>query len=519
MAAGSAASANEWLTFGYDPERSGWNREEHDLSPQNISRLKLLWQTKLPVATADVVLSSLTAPLIATGVATGNRKRDLLFTMGMDDSLSALDAGSGALVWRKTFPTTLKPLRAANINCSNTEQATPVIDKARGAIYFTTSDGMLRGAALADGAERLKPAQFMAPFSRNWSLNLIDGVVYTASGRGCGGTAEQPIEPGTVAAMDVRDPAHPVLTRFFTGKGRPAGPWGRGGPVRGPKGVYVQTADGPRDPDAGLFGNAVLALSPHAQTAADYFIPPEWKMLNAKDLDLGSGSPLIFKFGGRDLVATSSKDSVVYLLDANNLGGSDHATPLYQSPRLGNETGSYYAQGVWGGISAYQTPQGDAYLYVPMWGPAAKGVNFPRRNGEAPHGSIMALRLSKEGAELVPQWISRDLNLPDNVAVANGLVFAVQTGEQAIQHPDNPEGHGRPINGRPALTPAELAKFRATPVAPMTLYALDALTGQELYSSGDLLKDWVHFSQPVVAAGRVFLVSHDAHVYAFGLGR
>ena len=25
--------------------------------------------------------------------------------------------------------------------------------------------------------------------------------------------------------------------------------------------------------------------------------------------------------------------------------------------------------------------------------------------------------------------------------------------------------------------------------------------------------------QPVVAAGRVFLVSHDAHVYAFGLGR
>jgi hypothetical protein len=28
----------------------------------------------------------------------------------------------------------------------------------------------------------------------------------------------------------------------------------------------------------------------------------------------------------------------------------------------------------------------------------------------------------------------------------------------------------------------------------------------------------VHFNQPVVAGGRVFLVSHDAHVYAFGLG-
>jgi len=129
------------------------------------------------------------------------------------------------------------------------------------------------------------------------------------------------------------------------------------------------------------------------------------------------------------------------------------------------------------------------------------------------------LRVEKIGSEfsLAPAWISRDLNLPDNVAVANGVVFAVQTGEQAIQHPDNPDGHGRALPGRHALTQAELEKFRATPVAPMVLYALDAVTGRELYSSKDLLASWVHFNQPVVAAGRVFLVSHDAHVYAFGL--
>ena len=520
LMAGSVASANEWLTFGHDPERSGWNRDEHTLSPKNVSRLKLLWQTKLPVATKDVALSSLTSPLIAAAVATAQGKRDLLFTVGMDDSLSALDAATGTVVWRKTFPNGLKPLRAANINCSDTEQATPVIDKARGVIYFTTSDGMLRGAALGNGAERLTPAQLVAPFSRNWSLNLVDGVVYTAAGRGCGGTVEQAIEPGTVAAMDVRDPADPVVSRFLTGKGRPAGPWGRGGPVKGPKGVYVQTADGPRDPDAGLFGNAVLAIPPRAQGAPDYFIPAEWKALNARDLDLGSGSPLVFRFAGRDLVATSSKDAVVFLLDASSLGGGDHATALYKSPRLGNEAAEYYAQGVWGGISTYRTPKGDTYLYVPMWGPAAKNVSFPKTNGDAPHGSIMALRVAKTGSDfsLAPEWISRDLNLPDNVAVANGVVFAVQTGEQAVQHPDNPDGHGRAMAGVHTLTAAELEKFRATPVAPMVLYALDAVTGRELYSSKDLLKDWVHFNQPVVAGGRVFLVSHDAHVYAFGLG-
>ena len=519
LAAGGAASANEWLTFGHDPERSGWNRDEHVLSPKTVPRLKLLWQVKLPVAVKDVAMSSLTSPLFAAGVATSQGKRDLVFTVGMDDSLTALDAATGAAVWRKSFPNDLKPVRAANVNCSNTEQATPVIDKARGVIYFTTSDGKLRGAGLGDGAEKLAPTQFVAPFSRNWSLNLVDGLVYTAAGRGCGGTAEEKIEPGTVAAMDVHDPAHPVRTQFLTGKGRPAGPWGRGGPVKGPKGLYVQTADGPRDPDKGLYGNAVLAIPPRAQGSPDYFIPGSWKALNARDLDLGSGSPLVFRFQGHDLVATSSKDAVVFLLDADSLGGADHATALYTSPRLGNDALEYYAQGVWGGFSTYRTAKGVTYLYVPMWGPASKGISFPKTNGEAPHGSIMALRVEKTGSEfsLAPAWISRDLNLPDNVAVANGVVFAVQTGEQAIQHPDNPDGHGRALPGRHALTQAELEKFRATPVAPMVLYALDAVTGRELYSSKDLLASWVHFNQPVVAAGRVFLVSHDAHVYAFGL--
>jgi outer membrane protein assembly factor BamB len=115
--------------------------------------------------------------------------------------------------------------------------------------------------------------------------------------------------------------------------------------------------------------------------------------------------------------------------------------------------------------------------------------------------------------------MSHDLAVPDNVAVANGVVYAVQTGEQLLQHFTNPEAHGRAEPGQQAETPATLAKFRSTPVAPMVLYAFDAQTGKELYSSGKLLANWVHFNQPTVAQGKVFLVSHDAHIYAFGLPR
>ena len=515
-------ASSEWLTFGHDPQRSGWNVAEATLSPANVGRLKPLWNTQLPTPPKDVALSTLTSPLVVEGVQTAQGPKTLVFTVGIDDTLFAIDAGNGKIFWQKSFPNPGKPQRPATTNCANAEQATPVIDKEAGVIYFTMSDGKLRGLSLAAGDERLTPMPFVAPFSRNWSLNLIHGVVYTAAGRGCGGDANQPIEPGAVSAMDVSDPAHPQLSRFYTGRGRPAGPWGRGGPVAGPSGVYVQTADGNHDPAAGIYGNAVIAVAPKAYGIADSFTPANWKFLNAKDLDLGSGSPVIFAFKDRTLLATSSKEGVLYLLDAKNLGGGppDHAKPLYQSPRLGNDEELYYGRGVWGGISTTQTAQGDRYLYVPMWGPPGKdGYVFPHSYGPAPHGSIMALQVtqSEQGLSLVPQWISRDLAVPDNVAVANGVVFAVQTGEQIFQHAINPEGHGQARSGEAPETIDSLAKFRSTPVAGMVLVALDALTGKELYSSGKLLTNWVHFNQPVIAQGKVFLESHDAHVYAFGL--
>lgn len=64
---------------------------------------------------------------------------------------------------------------------------------------------------------------------------------------------------------------------------------------------------------------------------------------------------------------------------------------------------------------------------------------------------------------------------------------------------------------------AEAAKFRATPVSNLILYAFDAETGKQLYSSKKIISNWVHFTEPVVAFGKVFVVTHDAHVYAFGV--
>ena len=39
--------SREWLTWGGDAERTGWNRGETTLSKQSVSRLGLKWKTQI----------------------------------------------------------------------------------------------------------------------------------------------------------------------------------------------------------------------------------------------------------------------------------------------------------------------------------------------------------------------------------------------------------------------------------------------------------------------------------------
>jgi hypothetical protein len=283
--------------------------------------------------------------------------------------------------------------------------------------------------------------------------------------------------------------------------------------------VITQTADGFYDPAAGIFGETVLKLAPKAARLLDSFTPANWQYLNAQDLDLGSASPDVFPFQNRTLVAVAGKEGFLYLLDASDLGGGppNHSTPLYKSPQLGNDAaeGKNPGQGAWGAITSYETAEGKRFLYVPMWGPPSKSAPpFPSSGGVAPHGSIMAFQVVAAGdkVSLLPQWSSPDMIVPDPPVVANGVLFAIQTGEQTIQSRAGLPGTQDEINHN-ALS----AKYRSTPVNNLILYAFDAETGKQLYSSNKIITDWVHFSEPVVALGKVFVVTHDAHVYAFGL--
>jgi outer membrane protein assembly factor BamB len=491
-----AASQNEWLTWGYDQERTGWNKAETTLNKDNVSHLDLAWKVQLSTPSREVVLSTMTAPLVAQ-VRAPQGQRTFVFVVGSDDTVFAIDSDTGQVAWQKQFPNTLTPPSGATWLCSNTQNATPVIDADAGIIYVSTSDGKLRGLGVLDGEERMTPVDFTTPFARNWSLNLIDGVIYSSAARGCGGAMAH------FTALDLKDPGKRKV-EYYTSTGRPSGAWGRGGMVRGPKGIYTQTADGPYDPAVGKFGESVMTLSFKDLRLLDTYTPANWQYLNAKDLDLGAANPVIFPFEKWTLVASAAKEAVISLLDADNLGGADHHTPLYQSPRWGNDEVLLAGRGLWGAMASWQDDQGKRWLLMPMWGPPSKDApKFKYTYGEAPQGSVMAFEVRLDPDQnkptLVPTWMSRDMHVPDPPVVANGVVYALQTGENTEQ-------------GRGAT-----AKFRSTPVTNAVLYAFDAQTGQQLYSSEKAIDSWTHFSEPVVAGGKVYVSTWNGRLYAFSL--
>jgi hypothetical protein len=84
--------ARDWTTWGYDQERTGWNRGETSLTIHNVSELRLLWSTQLSTPPNGIVLSTLTAPLVAEGVSTAQGTKNLVFLLGADDTVFALDA-------------------------------------------------------------------------------------------------------------------------------------------------------------------------------------------------------------------------------------------------------------------------------------------------------------------------------------------------------------------------------------------------------------------------------------------
>jgi len=355
----------DWLTFGYDPQRTGWAFNETVLTPHNASSLELKWAIQLK--NDPLSLNALTTPIVASDVTTPQGIRSLIYLAGSSNQFYAIDTKNGEVVWSRKFESYVLPKDEGFYLCPNAINATPTIDRVKNIVYSIAADGMLYGLDLGSGKIRFPPVQFVPPFSKNWSLNLSNGVIYTSISQGCGGARSG------VYSMEVTDSVHPVIHALFLRRGYGAGVWSRGGPIIGKNNViYCATGDGPFDPSVGDFGSSFVAASRTDLNLLDYFTPTNWHEINKYDLDISSAGQVWFSFRNYNLVAGGGKEGVLYLLSADSLGDKDHHTPLFTTPQLANDEKALEQQGIWGAPSVWNDESGETWLYVPVWGP------FPR---------------------------------------------------------------------------------------------------------------------------------------------
>jgi outer membrane protein assembly factor BamB len=497
----------DWLTHSGDPQRTGWQQAETTITKDNVKDFQLLWKLTLP-DNQQKALHSLMEPLIIGRVITNHGFKEVALIGGSSDNIYSVDADLGKILWKKHFEYSSETPQSTTSFwlCPGGLTATPVVPSLpiaragapsgrfgpRG-IYILSSDGQLHQLNLANGEDLAPPAKFVPPNGKPYSLNVVDNVIYTATGQHCGGN------PNGVYALDLSD----MKVNSWTSNG--GGLWGLAGPAVGTDGtIYSEIGDGNWDPAKGIYSDTFVALEPKTLKLKDWYTPTNREWMTKRDLDLND-TPVVFPYKGRDLLAGSGKEGRLYLLDSKSLGGENHRTPLFRTQLISNEDVDFAGRGTWGSLASWQDASGTRWVLAPVWGPLHPDMKFPITNGNAPQGSIVAFKVEESNGKtvLTPAWVSRNLVIPAPPVVANGVVFALSSGEYVRQANENQGG---------LFSPEQRAQLSTHAI----LYALDAATGKELYSSGDAITSFTHFAGMAVANGRVYFSTFDNTLYSFG---
>lgn len=497
---GQSTEAAEWRTSSSDPQRDGWQRDEHKLTKENVRGIKLLWKVKTD--NISMGMQSFREPLIVAGVSTPENTKTLAILAGSSNDVYAIDADRGTIFWQKHLKWSSKTPETPEIDsgfiCTKALTATPVVTPSgvgKRFVYVLGTDGYLHTLNLSTGNEDKLPIQMLPDaYGKAYGLNLRDNIIYTVAGQSCHGV------PNNLYAVDITN------GKTFSTAVRQGGIFGTAGPAIGTDGtIYLETGDGTYSAETGKLSTTVQAYTSVNDTLVlkDYYTPTNHEWLTLRDLDMNV-TPVVFPYKGRDLLVGSGKEGRFFLMDSRSLGGPSHDAPLYRSPLISNANVNFQTEGTWGSLASWKSQEGTRWVLAPVGGPVA--VPFPITHGATPNGGIIAFKLTDENGKmkLVPVWLSRDMMTAEPPVVANNVVFVLASGEFTGQADDVEGG-------------LYSWQDRVKRSIPAKLYALDAETGEELYSSKEQVTSFLHQSGIAVAGGRIIFGTFDGTVYCFGL--
>ncbi len=500
------------LTYHNDTARTGQNLGETILTTANVNAGTF---GKLFQATLDGLVDA--QPLFVGGAAVPNQgTHNLLIAATENDSLYALDADTGAQLWKTSLlrsgETPSDDRGCPQVTPQIGVTSTPVIalepGSTLGAIFAVAmskdSSGNYHqrlhklslgaGRPLAAGVEVtarypgtgegstggyvvFDPKQY----KERSGLLLLHGVVYLTWASHC----DFPPYTGWVMGYNAKTLAQTTVIDV-TPNGAEGAIWGSGAGLAADAGgsIYFLDANGTFDttlnsqgfPTSGDFGNAFIKLSlTGGQLAvADYFTMNNTTVESNADIDLGSGGALVLPdmtdAGGltRRLAIGAGKDGNIYLVDRDNMGkfNPQNDNAIYQ--QLDNAL----PNGIWA-MPAYYN--GTVYFGA---------VSGPIR--AFPFNKAV---LASTPAATTPSTFPYPGATPGISAngTANGILWAVENSSTAVLH-----------------------AYAASDVAQELYNSSQAANGRDNFGAGN------KFMTPTIANGKVYVGTPNG-VAAFGL--
>jgi outer membrane protein assembly factor BamB len=417
---------------------------------------------------------------------------DAVFVASDANHVTALNAATGDVLWDTTlgptvpesaYPCSERPIPLFGISSS------PIIDATTRTLYVASfqpsknssgSDTLVYALSIDDGSTRSGwPADIAA------SVKGFDGTTQRVrAGLGLlNGTLYVPVTSiydcsdyhGWVIGIETANPEH--VTSWST-PASGGGIWG--GIVSDGTSIFVTTGNTARGTSTWGGGEAAIRLSADlafSGKSPDYFVPSNWEEMDTQDLDLGSGSPIMFDLPGAQpstLLAAMGKEGVLFLLDRDNLGGLGTGNGTTGEGLFSQKL--VVGLGLQGHGATYETTKGRYLVY--------RGTGQATSCPAGMAGDMIAVRVEAASPPTFSvAWC----------AVSNGA-------------------------GSPVVT---TTNGTADPIVWITstdrLYGFDGDTGAVVYSgggSGDQMNTLWRWLSPVIAKGRLF-VAGQGKVYAF----